>query len=78
ELKLIGDKNYSYFFLTVHRIFQHASYDIKVLCLGSGSEAYSVICYCLEIKEVDTQNSTLIFDRFIYMHPDEPPDIYEY
>ncbi|ANM06422.1 error-prone DNA polymerase 3 [Rhizobium phaseoli] len=75
ELKLIGDKNYASYFLTVHRIIQHARYDLKVLCQGRGSAANSVICYCLEITEVDPQKSTLLFDRFISMDRDEPPDI---
>ncbi|KEC71859.1 UNVERIFIED_ORG: DNA polymerase-3 subunit alpha/error-prone DNA polymerase [Rhizobium esperanzae] len=75
ELKLISDKNYASYFLTVHRIIQHARYDLKVLCQGRGSAANSVICYCLEITEVDPQKSTLLFDRFISMDRDEPPDI---
>ncbi|MBB2680060.1 UNVERIFIED_ORG: error-prone DNA polymerase [Rhizobium esperanzae] len=75
ELKLIGDKNYASYFLTVHRIIQHARYDLKVLCQGRGSAANSVICYCLEITEVDPQKSTLLFHRFISMDRDEPPDI---
>ncbi|ACE93300.1 DNA polymerase III protein, alpha subunit [Rhizobium etli CIAT 652] len=75
ELKLVGDKNYASYFLTVHRIIQHARYDLKVLCQGRGSAANSVICYCLEITEVDPQKSTLLFDRFISMDRDEPPDI---
>ncbi|ARO32258.1 error-prone DNA polymerase 1 [Rhizobium sp. NXC14] len=75
ELKLIGDKNYASYFLTVHKIIQHARYQIGVLCQGRGSAANSVICFCLEITEVDPQKSTLLFDRFISMDRDEPPDI---
>ena len=75
ELKLIGDKQYASYFLTVHKIIQHARYELKVLCQGRGSAANSVICYCLEITEVDPQKSTLLFDRFISMDRDEPPDI---
>ncbi len=75
ELKLIGDKDYASYFLTVHRIIQHARYKLKVLCQGRGSAANSVICYCLEITEVDPTKTTLLFDRFISMDRDEPPDI---
>ncbi|MGO7182915.1 error-prone DNA polymerase [Rhizobium brockwellii] len=75
ELDLIGRKKYASYFLTVHRIIQHARYELKVLCQGRGSAANSVICYCLEITEVDPQKSTLLFDRFISMDRDEPPDI---
>ncbi|OWV71338.1 DNA polymerase [Rhizobium sp. R634] len=75
ELDLIGKKNYASYFLTVHRIIQHARYKLKVLCQGRGSAANSVICYCLEITEVNPEKSTLLFDRFISMDRDEPPDI---
>jgi DNA-directed DNA polymerase III PolC len=75
ELRLVGDKNYASYFLTVHRIIHHARHVLEVLCQGRGSAANSVICYCLEITEVDPQKSTLLFDRFISMDRDEPPDI---
>lgn len=75
ELDLVRQKNYASYFLTVHRIVQHARYDKKILCQGRGSAANSVICYCLEITEVDPAKSTLLFDRFISMDRDEPPDI---
>lgn len=75
ELKLIGDKDYASYFLTVHKIIHHARYELKVLCQGRGSAANSVICYCLEITEVDPTKTTLLFDRFISMDRHEPPDI---
>ncbi|RUM08143.1 error-prone DNA polymerase [Rhizobium fabae] len=74
ELDLVGKKKYASYFLTVYRIIQHARNE-KILCQGRGSAANSVICYCLEITEVDPQKSTLLFDRFISMDRDEPPDI---
>jgi len=75
ELKLIRDKEYAPYFLTVYKIIQHARYELKILCQGRGSAANSVICYCLEITEVNPEKSTLLFDRFISMDRDEPPDI---
>ncbi|MEX2742647.1 error-prone DNA polymerase [Rhizobium mongolense] len=75
ELDLIRQKNYASYFLTVYKIIQHARYKLKVLCQGRGSAANSVICYCLEITEVDPNKATLLFDRFISMDRDEPPDI---
>jgi DNA polymerase-3 subunit alpha/error-prone DNA polymerase len=75
ELKLIRGKDYASYFLTVYRIVQHARHELKILCQGRGSAANSVICYCLEITEVDPQKSTLLFDRFLSMDRDEPPDI---
>ncbi|OBZ93646.1 DNA polymerase [Pararhizobium polonicum] len=75
ELRLIRDKEYASYFLTVYKIIQHARYELKILCQGRGSAANSVICYCLEITEVNPEKSTLLFDRFISMDRDEPPDI---
>ncbi|MGO4437261.1 error-prone DNA polymerase [Rhizobium sp. RAF56] len=75
ELDLIRMKQYESYFLTVHKLVWHARYELGILCQGRGSAANSVICYCLEITEVDPQKSTLLFDRFISMDRDEPPDI---
>jgi len=75
ELNLISEKKYASYFLTVHKIIRHARDELKVLCQGRGSAANSVICYCLEITEVDPTKTTLLFDRFISMDRDEPPDI---
>ncbi|MBB3594668.1 DNA-directed DNA polymerase III PolC [Rhizobium sp. BK529] len=75
ELNLISEKNYASYFLTVHKIVQHARYVLEVLCQGRGSAANSVICYCLEITEVNPEDCTLLFDRFISMDRHEPPDI---
>jgi len=75
ELDLVRQKDYAAYFLTVHRIVHYARYEKNILCQGRGSAANSVICYCLEITEVDPKKSTLLFDRFISMDRDEPPDI---
>jgi error-prone DNA polymerase len=75
ELKLIRTKEYEPYFLTVYKIIQYARHELKILCQGRGSAANSVICYCLEITEVNPENSTLLFDRFLSMDRDEPPDI---
>ena len=75
ELKLIREKQYAPYFLTVYKIIQHARHKLKILCQGRGSAANSVICYCLEITEVNPEKSTLLFDRFLSMDRDEPPDI---
>ncbi|KQV35793.1 MULTISPECIES: error-prone DNA polymerase [unclassified Rhizobium] len=75
ELDLIKEKKYAPYFLTVYKIVKHARHELKILCQGRGSAANSVICYCLEITEVDPGKSTLLFDRFLSMDRDEPPDI---
>ena len=75
ELDLIRQKGYESYFLTVHNIIQHARYELNILCQGRGSAANSTLCYCLEITEVNPEKSTLLFERFISMDRDEPPDI---
>ena len=36
-----------------------------ILCQGRGSAANSVICYCLEITEVNPEKIDLLFERFV-------------
>lgn len=74
ELKLIAEKRYEPYFLTVYRIVCHAR-SVGILCQGRGSAANSAVCFCLGITEVDPQKTTLLFDRFISTERDEPPDI---
>ncbi|MGL3607675.1 error-prone DNA polymerase [Rhizobium sp. G187] len=74
ELKLIAEKRYEPYFLTVYRIVCHAR-AVGILCQGRGSAANSAVCFCLGITEVDPQKTTLLFDRFLSTERDEPPDI---
>ncbi|MDP9839214.1 DNA polymerase-3 subunit alpha/error-prone DNA polymerase [Neorhizobium huautlense] len=75
ELDLIRGKEYEAYFLTVRHIVWHARHRLKVLCQGRGSAANSAVCYCLGITEVNPENSTLLFERFISTERHEPPDI---
>ncbi|MHA6299440.1 error-prone DNA polymerase [Devosia sp. CAU 1758] len=75
ELRLIDEKGYAAYFLTVHDIVQFARYEKGILCQGRGSAANSTVCYCLEITEVDPRKANLVFGRFISTERDEPPDI---
>ncbi len=75
ELCLIAYKGYAPYFLTVHDIVMHARYELKILCQGRGSAANSVVCFCLEITEVDPTKVDLVFGRFLSTERDEPPDI---
>lgn len=75
ELKLIDEKGYAAYFLTVHDIVHFARHEKGILCQGRGSAANSTVCYCLEITEVDPRKATLVFGRFISTERDEPPDI---
>jgi error-prone DNA polymerase len=75
ELCLIAYKGYAPYFLTVHDIVRYARYDLKILCQGRGSAANSVVCFVLEITEVDPSKVSLVFGRFLSTERDEPPDI---
>jgi error-prone DNA polymerase len=75
ELKLIGERRYEPYFLTVWKIMEFAR-SKGILCQGRGSAANSTICYCLNITEVNPMSkSRLLFARFISANRDEPPDI---
>jgi error-prone DNA polymerase len=74
ELRLIAELKFEPFFLTVHDIVCYAR-SRKILCQGRGSAANSVVCYCLEITEVDPSRMAMLFERFISKERNEPPDI---
>ena len=74
ELKVIGELQYECYFLTVHDIVAFAR-SRHILCQGRGSAANSVVCYCLFITEVNPDQISLLFERFISIERNEPPDI---
>jgi DNA-directed DNA polymerase III PolC len=74
ELALIAELKFEPFFLTVQDIVQFARAQ-KILCQGRGSAANSVVCYCLQITEVDPSRMSMLFERFISKERNEPPDI---
>jgi error-prone DNA polymerase len=74
ELRLIAELKFEPFFLTVHDVVRYARAR-KILCQGRGSAANSVVCYCLQITEVDPSRMSMLFERFISKERNEPPDI---
>ncbi len=74
ELALIAELNYAPYFLTVHDIVAFATNE-DILCQGRGSAANSAVCYCLGITAVDPTEVDLLFERFVSMERNEPPDI---
>ncbi|MDR6935398.1 error-prone DNA polymerase [Luteibacter sp. 3190] len=74
ELALIAQKEYEAFFLTVQDIV-HFARSKDILCQGRGSAANSVVCFCLGITEVNPSQISTLFERFISIERDEPPDI---
>lgn len=76
ELPLIRDRNYAYYFLTVHDVVHYArSLDPPILCQGRGSAANSAVCWLLDVTSVDPLKYDLLFSRFVSSERDEPPDI---
>jgi error-prone DNA polymerase len=74
ELTLVGQMQYEAFFLTVQDIVRFAR-SHEILCQGRGSAANSVVCFCLGITEVNPAQISTLFERFISIERDEPPDI---
>ncbi|MGA9340805.1 MAG: error-prone DNA polymerase [Rhodanobacteraceae bacterium] len=76
ELSLIAQLEYEHFFLTVEDIVSWARrQDPPILCQGRGSSANSAVCYCLGITAVDPEHGNLLFERFLSIERNEPPDI---
>ena len=74
ELDLIERLAYAPYFLSVYDIVRHAR-EQGILCQGRGSAANSAVCYCLGITAVDPDRLDLLFERFVSMARNEPPDI---
>ena len=70
ELHIICQKGFADYFLVVRDIVQHA----PTHC-GRGSVANSVVSYCLGITHVDPMGCGLIFERFLNLERQDPPDI---
>ncbi|MDB5472266.1 MAG: DNA-directed polymerase [Caulobacter sp.] len=81
ELKLIAERKYAHYFLTVHDIVKWARQPTgqdntkPILCQGRGSAANSVVCYCLGVTSVNPTEMDLLFERFVSSNREEPPDI---
>ena len=76
EFKLINERNYAAYFLTVDDVVAYARRpDVDILCQGRGSAANSAVCYCLGITAIDPVESELLFERFLSSERNEPPDI---
>ncbi|WP_018180784.1 error-prone DNA polymerase [Jongsikchunia kroppenstedtii] len=74
ELQVIEDLNFPGYFLIVHDIVKFCR-DSDILCQGRGSAANSAVCYALKITNVDPIKNDLLFERFLSIERDGPPDI---
>lgn len=74
ELKVINDKNFSSYFLTLQRALEVTrKKSLTSPCRGSGGG--SLVCYLLEITQLDPVKNNLLFERFLSAHREEAPDI---
>ncbi|MCC3305211.1 error-prone DNA polymerase [Sneathiella sp. HT1-7] len=74
ELAVIKELNYAPYFLTIYDIVKFAT-EQGILCQGRGSAANSVVCYVLGITSVSPERLDMVFERFISVERNEPPDI---
>lgn len=74
ELEMIRHKDYESYFLVVADLVQWAKTQMLV-GPGRGSSAGSLVCYLLQITEVDPLVHGLIFERFIDVNRADLPDI---
>jgi len=74
ELRLIGQMEVATYFLSTWEVVQMAR-ERRILCQGRGSAANSAVCYALGITAVDPGRSNLLFERFLSLERNEPPDI---
>ncbi|GJM24627.1 MAG: error-prone DNA polymerase 2 [Phycisphaerae bacterium] len=74
EFALIEELEYARYFLTVHDIVAFAR-SCGILCQGRGAAANSAVCFCLGITSVDPDRVNVLFERFVSVERNEPPDI---
>ncbi len=74
ELDVINDLNLSDYFLVVWDILREAN-KRRMVTIGRGSAANSLVCYCLGITQVDPVKYDLYFERFLNKGRSSPPDI---
>ena len=74
ELAVIDALDYPGYFLTMYEIVAFCRAN-NILCQGRGSAANSAVCYCLGITAIDPVRMNLLFERFLSLERNEPPDI---
>lgn len=74
ELTVIETLGFAGYFLIVWDIVQECE-RLEIFCQGRGSAANSVVCYALGITKADPISLGLLFERFLSVERDGPPDI---
>jgi DNA polymerase-3 subunit alpha len=75
ELKIIKDKKFGPYFLVVRSMIAWAKKEDIMVGPGRGSSAGSLLCYALEITDIDPIIHGLLFFRFINPERNDFPDI---
>ncbi len=74
ELRVIRELNLVDYFLIVWDIVQEAK-KRRMMMIGRGSAANSIVSYCLELTQVDPIKYNLYFERFLNKGRSNPPDV---
>ena len=74
ELAFIARGRMAQYFLTIFDMVRVAE-DKGILCQGRGSAANSAVCYVLGITSVNPATFDVLFERFLSVEREEPPDI---
>jgi error-prone DNA polymerase len=75
ELNMIFRMGWPAYFLLVADIVDHTRNVMGIRCSCRGSAAGSLVCYVLEISDVDPIRYDLLFERFMNTRREEIPDI---
>ena len=75
ELAIVNQMQFSNYFTTAKEIIEIIRESNCPLGWGRGSGGSSLICYCLEITDVDPLKYSLLFERFISEHRPDWPDV---
>jgi DNA polymerase III alpha subunit len=74
ELEVIDELGYCDYFLVVWDIIREAR-KRKMMTIGRGSAANSLVSYCLDFTQVDPLEHNLYFERFLNRGRTSPPDV---
>ncbi|WP_396124828.1 error-prone DNA polymerase [Corynebacterium sp. HS2168-gen11] len=74
ELAVIQELGFAGYFLIVMDLVDYAKRN-NILCQGRGSAANSTVCFTLGITNVEPITAGLLFERFLSVDREGPPDI---
>ena len=75
EVAMIAEKEFVDYFLIVSDLIRWAKRNGIGVGPGRGSSAASLVCYLLQITEIDPMQFPMLFERFLDPTRTDPPDI---